>query len=155
MLKDQRRYHAKTVDQATDTDRAHGKAQHGAGVGQRGIGAGNAKFGLDDRQLHHERPHADAADGPKQRGGKEAKPGIGGFAVPVGAPKDWADLLMGAAQSRLGGPRSSRPAAVQGCILRGIRPGQLAAAQPLVPGRRRTMAAATMLRAIHRHSGAP
>src|SRR5262245_51461800 len=42
---------------------------------------------------------------------------------PVGTPKDWADLVMGRAQSGLKGPRSSRAAAVQGCNLRGQAQG--------------------------------
>jgi hypothetical protein len=70
---------AVAVHQSADGNGAGGKPQHANGIGERGVGPGNPEIGRNDRQLHHERPHADAAERAEQHGNEQPKPGIGGL----------------------------------------------------------------------------
>ena len=63
-------------------ERAHGKAaeaeaEHRQRIGQRGLAAGDAEFGLHRRQHDDDRPHADAADRAGEKRQREPNPGIG------------------------------------------------------------------------------
>ena len=71
----QRHGNAEAVGEPAHQHAAAGKADHGQRVGQRGVGAGDAEVGLDGRQRHHHRPHADAADGAEQHGHDQPQPG--------------------------------------------------------------------------------
>ena len=75
----QRHGDAEAVGEPAHEHAAAGEAEHGERVGQRGIGAVDAELGLDGRQRHHHRPHADAADGAEQHGDAEAQPGFRGI----------------------------------------------------------------------------
>jgi hypothetical protein len=56
---------------------AETEADHGEGEGQRCLAARHAEARLHGRQRHHERPHADAADGAERQRRREPQPRIG------------------------------------------------------------------------------
>ena len=73
----QRRGDAEAVGEPSHDDAAAGKADHGQRIGQRRGGAVDAEIGLDRRQGHHHRPHADAADGRDRQRHAQPPPGVG------------------------------------------------------------------------------
>ena len=73
-IKGERYGDAKAIGQPSHQHAAAGKAEHDHGEGQGCVGAADAKIGLDRRQRHHDRPHADAADGGERHRHQQAQP---------------------------------------------------------------------------------
>jgi hypothetical protein len=73
---DHRHGDAETVGQTAHQHAAGGEADHGGGVGQRGVAAADPELGLDRRQRDHHRPQADAADRAERERGGQPQPGL-------------------------------------------------------------------------------
>ncbi len=81
------RGNAEAIGEPPHQDAAAGKADHAQGERQRGLAASDAEIGLDRRQRHHDRPHADTADGAQQHGHAEPHPALRGIG---GVRRAWA-----------------------------------------------------------------